>query len=57
MEPKKELKQMEIKKKKNNINPPLENEIIDDDISIWDVTLMDGLEDEDFSYEEPIIEE
>ena len=48
---------MEIKKKKNNINPPLENEIIDDDISIWDVTLMDGLEDEEFSYEEPIIEE
>lgn len=30
----------------DNINPLLEN---DDDISIWDITLMDGLEDEDFS--------
>ena len=31
----------------DNINPLLEND--DDDISIWDITLMDGLEDEDFS--------
>jgi len=25
--------------------------LLENDISIWDVTLMDGLEDEDFSYE------
>jgi hypothetical protein len=35
----------------------INNEIIDDDISIWDITLMDGLEDEDFFYEEPTTEE
>jgi len=37
----------------DNINPLLEN---DDDISIWDITLMDGLEDEDFSDYESIID-
>ena len=34
-----------------------EDEYVDEDFSDWDVTLMDGLDDEEFFYEKPTIEE